>query len=94
MNLSRCSRLLSRAVFGRFAVFLFCLPSFSKRSMPVSLVFRESFSKAIADYTEAIRIDPDDALTYDARGIAYEELGDKVKAEADFVKAKELDSMP
>ena len=51
------------------------------------------FDKAIADYTAAIRADPDDpdnAGLYQARGAAYQKNGEKDKAEADFARAKEL----
>jgi hypothetical protein len=47
--------------------------------------------KAIRDYTEAIRLDPD---FYFNRGIAYAEKGEHDKAEADFTKAKELGYRP
>jgi Flp pilus assembly protein TadD len=46
--------------------------------------------KAIADLDEAIRLDPDDANTYQYRGLAYEKKGEKAKAEADFAQAKKL----
>ncbi len=48
---------------------------------------REDWDAAIACYTEAIRIKPDFAGFYYYRGLAYEELGDEDKAEADFAKA-------
>ena len=47
--------------------------------------------KAIEDYTEAIRIDPNYAEAYYNRGDAFETKGDKAKAEADFKEAKRLD---
>ena len=46
--------------------------------------------KAIADYTETIRLDPELAVAYRGRGVAYEKKGDKAKAEADFAQAKKL----
>ena len=55
---------------------------------------RKDSEKAIADFTEAIRINPDGvvgcAVVYLNRGIAHRELGNDVKAAADFAKAKEL----
>ena len=48
------------------------------------------FDKAIADCTEAIRLDPKWAEAYYDRGSAYEKKGDKAKAEADFAQAKKL----
>ena len=50
--------------------------------------------KDIADYTEAIRINPDYALAYYNRATAYQELGDADKAAADFARAKELGYEP
>ena len=55
---------------------------------------REDWDAAIACYTEAIRIKPDYGDFYYLRGNAYEELGDEVKAEADFARAKELGYEP
>ena len=52
------------------------------------------YDKAIADYTEAIRIDPDYADAYYNRGRAHRELGNLVKAKADFARAKELGYEP
>ena len=46
--------------------------------------------KAIADYTEAIRLDPNSTDAYFNRGIAYQKKGDKAKAEEDSAQAKKL----
>ena len=46
--------------------------------------------KAIADYTEAIRLDPKDAKAYYNRGVAYGEKGERDKAIADFTEAIRL----
>jgi len=46
--------------------------------------------QAIADYTEAIRINPDFALAYYGRGIAYRKKGVESKSKADLSRAKEL----
>ena len=45
---------------------------------------------AIADFTQAIRIDPDFAVAYRNRGHAYEKQGDLTKAKSDFESAKRL----
>ena len=50
--------------------------------------------KAIAGYTEAIRLDPNYAQAYNDRGLSYEEIGEKAKAAADFAKAKQLGYEP
>ena len=39
---------------------------------------------AIADYTEAIRLDPRDSIAYRHRGLAYEAKGDGEHASADY----------
>ena len=41
--------------------------------------------------SEAIRLDPEHAEAYAARGEVYEKLGEKEKAKADFEKAKKLE---
>jgi Flp pilus assembly protein TadD len=38
----------------------------------------------IADYTEAIRLDPSDSTAYRHRGLAYEAKGDGEHASADY----------
>ena len=52
------------------------------------------YDKAIADCTEAIRLNPNYAAAYYIRGAAYEEIGDKAKAAADYAKAKQLGFEP
>ncbi len=49
------------------------------------------YDDAIADYTKAIALDPEDAAAYTNRGEVYEEKGDKEQAIADFRKALEID---
>ncbi|MBK7937821.1 MAG: tetratricopeptide repeat protein [Lewinellaceae bacterium] len=48
--------------------------------------------EAIADWTEAIRLDPNDAVAYMNRGAARSELGDKQGAILDYDEAIELNS--
>jgi tetratricopeptide (TPR) repeat protein len=47
--------------------------------------------RAIADYNEAIGLDPKYAMAYDARGNAYTAKGDNDRAIADFSEAIQLD---
>jgi tetratricopeptide (TPR) repeat protein len=47
--------------------------------------------RAIADYSEAIRIDPQDALVYLRRGLAYHNKGDYDLAIADYSEAIRID---
>ena len=49
------------------------------------------FDKAIADYTESIRLNPQRAETYWGRGHAYAEKGEFDKAIADFTESIRLD---
>jgi Flp pilus assembly protein TadD len=51
---------------------------------------KREFENAIADYTEAITLDPDDAEAFNNRGNAYIRIGETEKAEADFTEAKRL----
>jgi Flp pilus assembly protein TadD len=46
--------------------------------------------KGLADYDQAIKFDPDDALSYNNRGIARVAKGDRAGAIADFRKALTL----
>ena len=46
--------------------------------------------RAIADYTEAIRLDPKFALAYNNRGNAYKAKGNSGRARADFDQANAL----
>ena len=48
------------------------------------------YDKAIADFTEGIRLDPKNAAAYHFRGRAYSKKSEKAKAEADFAQAKKL----
>ncbi len=52
------------------------------------------FDKAIADFSEAIRLDPKDADAYFNRGRAYEKKGETERARADFDQAKILGYKP
>ena len=47
--------------------------------------------RGIADYDEAIRLNPNSAIAFDNRGYAYRMLGQQARADADFAKARQLD---
>ena len=49
---------------------------------------------AIADYTDAIRLNPRYAEAYYGRGYAYGKIGKTAEAEADFAQARELGYKP
>jgi tetratricopeptide (TPR) repeat protein len=51
---------------------------------------RGDYVTAIADYTEAIRLNPNDAATYNNRGNAYYSKGDYYQAIADYTQAIRL----
>ena len=51
---------------------------------------RGDYDKAIADYTSAIRINPNHGYTFYARGYSYWQKDDKAKADADLAQAEEL----
>ena len=53
----------------------------------VSYAKKREYDRAIADHTEAIRLDRESALSYSNRGSAYEEKGELDKALADFREA-------
>jgi tetratricopeptide (TPR) repeat protein len=50
-----------------------------------------NYLDAIADYTEAIRLAPKDAVAFCGRGVAYYRLNDGRKALKDYNRAIELD---
>ena len=50
--------------------------------------------RALADYTEAIKINPKDALAYNNRGMLWRERGDSDRAIADFTAAIAIDPLP
>ena len=46
------------------------------------------------EFDEAIRLDPQYAIAYNNRGLAYQSLGKTKEAELDYQKAKELVTCP
>ncbi len=50
--------------------------------------------EAIADFAEAIRLDPTLAIAHYFRGLADKEKGEQANAEADFAKSSELGYEP
>ena len=50
----------------------------------------QEYEMAIADYTEAVRLDSRLAGAYYGRGLAYTKKGETAKADEDFVQAKKL----
>jgi tetratricopeptide (TPR) repeat protein len=51
---------------------------------------QNDYDKAIAEYTESIRLDPDASGAYVARGISYADKGEFTKAIADYTEAIRL----
>ena len=55
-----------------------------------ALMDEEKYDQAILEFDEAIKLDPDFAISYWCRGIAYSSKKDSNKAISDFTKAIEL----
>lgn len=55
---------------------------------------QRQINRAIADFSEAVRLDPKYAVAYGNRAMAYKLLGDKAKAISDFEKFISLASDP
>jgi tetratricopeptide (TPR) repeat protein len=51
---------------------------------------KKEYVRAIADYTEALRLQPSLARVHEARGRAYREIGDIEKAICDEQRAREF----
>jgi tetratricopeptide (TPR) repeat protein len=52
------------------------------------------YDQTIADYNQALQLNPDADYAYYHRGIVYRALGDRLKAIADFRKTLELTKNP
>ncbi len=48
------------------------------------------YERAIQDFGEAIRLDPQNAGAYHNRGVAYGRIGKSIEEERDFAKATEI----
>lgn len=56
----------------------------------MELILYEDYNAAVEFFSKAIEIDPQYAEAYQNRGLAYQNLGDNAKAEADFEQARKL----
>ena len=63
--------------------------SFNSRGRTYAL--KGDGNRAIADYSESIKLNPLYVEAYDNRGLAYKAAGRKAEAIADFRKAQSLD---
>ena len=57
-------------------------------------IYRNDYNRAIADYTKAIELNPNNADAYHIRGQAYSAKGGHARASVDFTKAKHLRNAP
>ena len=55
------------------------------------LLRKRDYDRAIADFDQAIKLDPNCAVAYHDRGLAYRDKGDNDRAIADFDQAIKLD---
>jgi tetratricopeptide (TPR) repeat protein len=62
----------------------------TNRIASLSPAQRQAFDKAIADFTQAIKLDPGSSIAYRERGVIYDGMGDQDKAIADCNQAIRL----
>lgn len=53
---------------------------------------KNDFGNAIQNYDKAIKLDPNNGAAFNGRGECYQALGDKEKARADFIQAKNINT--
>ena len=88
-RLRGCSRIIkSKRLFGK---------PISKQNLAVAYIYRGvayddkgQYDRAIADYTQAIKLNPKYSKAYYVRGLAYRNTGQYDRAIADYDKAIEL----
>jgi tetratricopeptide (TPR) repeat protein len=86
---------LFACIFGVTGLLGIVLPAlipaiYAARYVAEEIKVKGEFDKAIADYTEAIRLNPKDAKAYYLRGLFYKVRGKTDKAKADIAEAKRL----
>lgn len=81
--MDKVPRVLLRTAAGM----LLCIGPLQVKAGSEDLTFS---NRVVAPYDEAIRLNPDDAFALYNRAKAFLELGDKVRAIADFRRALEL----
>lgn len=52
---------------------------------------KRDYDRAIADYNEALRLDPQSAAAYSKRGLAWQNKGDYVRAVADYTELARIE---
>ena len=57
-------------------------------------VARKEHDKAVADFDEAVRLDPASAAAFEGRGNAWKAAGNAARAGADLARARELARAP
>jgi tetratricopeptide (TPR) repeat protein len=95
-NLSAAYLLRGRAFFASASYIITVEENFSSvgiisKSGSITFSQGQAYDKAIADYTEAIRLDPNSSIAYEERGNAYGGKKDYDRAIADFTQAIRLD---
>ncbi|MFP3041465.1 tetratricopeptide repeat protein [Treponema primitia] len=91
-DLSAAYMLRGRALFASVSKVISMEDDFSSFSSyntggKASPVQQQAFDRATADFTQAIKLDPNNAIAYSERGRAFSNKGDQDKAIADFTQA-------
>lgn len=81
-DISACTRIIDGRSPGNKA------RAYTSRGL--SYLMESNYDGAIAEFNEAIRIDPKNSAAYSNRGVAYRKKGDNARAEADLKEAARL----
>jgi tetratricopeptide (TPR) repeat protein len=87
-NIAGCTRIIEDATEGE------TMRAVAYVARGLAWQAKGDLDRALADYTDAIRVNPRDALAYNNRGLLWREKGDADRAIADLTDAIRIDPLP